>query len=274
MIAAFARASRVLDDGETYLADARRAADFIRTRLWNPSTETLLRRYRKGEAGVEGYAEDYAYLIFGLLELFQADGDPRWLEWAWTLQQRQDALFWDPIEGGWFSTTGRDESVLLRLKEDYDGAEPAASSIGVLNLLTFAHLIPESKAQSPEPVEEKIDLTLGVFSARAAQAGRTVPMMLAALSTYHAGIPQIVLAGDRGAADTKALSDVVRRRYLPTTVVVPVEPGHRAALCRVLSWASSMEQRDGRATAYVCRNFACQLPATAPSELEGQLSKA
>ena len=95
-----------------------------------PPTETLLRRYRQGEAGVEAYAEDYAYLIFGLLELFQADGDPAWLEWALTLQRRQDELFWDPADGGWFSTTGQDPSVLLRLKEEYDGAEPAATSVG------------------------------------------------------------------------------------------------------------------------------------------------
>ena len=88
---------------------------------------------------MEGYAEDYAYLIFGLLELFQAGGDPAWLEWALTLQRRLDELFWDPIDGGWFSTTGKDPSVLLRLKEEYDGAEPAASSIAVLNLLTLSH---------------------------------------------------------------------------------------------------------------------------------------
>ena len=104
------------------------------------SRQTLLRRYRQGDASVDGYAEDYAYLIFGLLELFQAGGDPEWLEWALQLQERQDALFWDEVDGGWFSTTGKDPSVLLRLKEDYDGAEPAASSVSVLNLLTLAHL--------------------------------------------------------------------------------------------------------------------------------------
>ena len=87
--------------------------------------------------GSTGYAEDYACLIFGLLELFQADGDPSWLEWALALQARLDEMFWDPIGGGWYSTTGNDPSVLLRLKEEYDGAEPAASSVAVLNLLTM-----------------------------------------------------------------------------------------------------------------------------------------
>ncbi|HLG58115.1 MAG TPA: thioredoxin domain-containing protein [Vicinamibacterales bacterium] len=284
MIAAFARAGRVLDGAEAYLEGAKRAATFIRTHLWNPSTGTLLRRYRKGDAGVEGYAEDYAYLIFGLLELFQSDGDPQWLEWALALQERQDALFWDPIDGGWFSTTGKDESVLLRLKEDYDGAEPAASSVSVLNLLTLAHLVgetgstpnsnleptPNSQERQPTP-NSQIELTLGIFSARAAQSGRTVPMMLAALSTYHAGITQIVIAGDRERADTQALLEVVRRRYMPAAIVIPVVPEHREALARRMPWVAHMLEREGRATAYVCRNFACQAPTNIPGELSAQL---
>jgi uncharacterized protein len=270
MIAAFARAARVLDEGERFLADARRAATFLRFTLWNPSTGTLLRRYRKGEAGVEGYAEDYAYLVFGLVELFQSDGDPQWLEWVVALQRRQDALFWDPIEGGWFSTTGRDESVLLRLKEDYDGAEPAASSIGVLNLLTLAHLIPEEGAGGLQPAAQS-EMTIGNFSGRAAQSGRTVPMMLAALSTYHTGIPQIVIVGDRAAPDTQALLDTVRRRYVPSALLIVVEPKYREGLERLLPWVASMTERGGNATAYVCRNFACNAPTTSPEALRRQL---
>jgi uncharacterized protein YyaL (SSP411 family) len=192
MIAAFARAGRVLENGVTYLEAARRAATFIRAQLWKVDTATLLRRYRQGEAGVEGYAEDYAYLVFGLLELFQADGDPSWLEWAATLQQRLDELFWDPVEGGWFSTTGRDPSVLLRLKEDYDGAEPAASSVAVMNLLVMSHLGVGATPASPLPdsMAVQIERTFGMFAARASTQGRTVPMLLAALSTYHAGLSQ------------------------------------------------------------------------------------
>ena len=285
MIAAFARAARVLDEGGRFLDDARRAAEFVHAKLWDPASGRLLRRYRKGEAGVEGYAEDYAFLIFGLLELFQADGDAKWLEWAQALQARQNALFWDPVEGGWFSTTGKDESVLLRLKEDYDGAEPAASSIGVLNLLALAHLSPEPKAQSPkanaqspeanaqspEP-KDQIELTLGNFASRASQSGRIVPMMLAALSTYHAGMPQVVLIGDGAARDLQVLHDVVRRRYLPTTITVPVDSSNRERLDRVLPWMAAMTARDGRPTAYVCRDFSCQAPTTEARELDGQLS--
>jgi uncharacterized protein len=270
MIAAFARAARVLDEGARFLDDGRRAAKFVMEKLWDPATGGLLRRYRKGESGVEGYAEDYAFLIFGLLELFQADGDAQWLEWAQALQARQNALFWDPVEGGWFSTTGKDESVLLRLKEDYDGAEPAASSIGVLNLLALAHLSPEPAAESLEP-KDQIDLTLGNFASRAAQSGRIVPMMLAALSTYHAGMPQVVLVGDGAAGDMQALLDVVRRRYLPTAITVPVGSSNRERLDRVLPWMAAMTARDGRPTAYVCRDFSCQAPTTDREDLDRQL---
>jgi uncharacterized protein YyaL (SSP411 family) len=290
MIAAFARAARVLDEGASYLADADRAARFVRSRLWRASDETLLRRFRQGDAAVDGYAEDYAYLIFGLLELFQAGGDPSWLEWAFTLQRRLDERFWDPVDGGWYSTTGKDASVLLRLKEEYDGAEPAASSVGVLNLLTLSHLsgsTPNTSTphtQSPEDgglgvgdsgvrssFAERIERTLAMFGGSAAMRGRAVPMMLAALSTYHGRMPQIVVAGERDAADTRALVAVIRRHYLPTAVVVPLTAAHREALAQLLPWTASLRPRDGRATAYVCREFACQMPVTSPEELEAQL---
>jgi uncharacterized protein YyaL (SSP411 family) len=263
MIAAMARTARVLPDAGRYLAAAQRAATFLKDKMWNG--ETLLRRYRAGEAAIEGYAEDYAHLIFGLLELFQADGDPAWLEWALALQRRQDALFWDPVDHGWFSTTGVDSSVLLRLKEDHDGAEPAASSVSVLNLLALAHLTGDEEAsRKPEQV-------LGAFSSRLNDLGRAVPMMLAALSTYHAGMPQIVIAGPRDRADTQAVIDTVRAKYRPTAVTVLLDPARQANLARVLPWVASMTMRDDRATVYVCREFACQAPTTDPAVLATQL---
>ena len=155
MIAAFARTARVLGAASAELTPrrpgrsavpyhaARRAAGFVRERMWNADGRRLLRSYRNGNAAIDAYAEDYACLIFGLLELFQADPDPMWLEWAITLQHRQDELFWDEAGAGWFSTTGTDPSVLLRMKEDYDGAEPTASSVSVMNLLVLSHLVEE-----------------------------------------------------------------------------------------------------------------------------------
>ena len=266
MIAAFARAARTIDGAESYLEDAQKAARFVREHLWQSSSQTLLRRYREGSSGVDAYAEDYAYLIFGLLELFQANGDPDWLEWATTLQRRQDELFWDANDGGWFSTTGRDESVLLRLKEDYDGAEPAASSVSVMNLLVLSHL-------GVGDFSGQITRTLGVFASRLAQSGRAAPMMLAALSTYHAGTPQLVITGDPSADDTRALREVVIHRYLPTTIVVPLAPAARARISELLPWTTSMKEVDGRATAYLCRDFACEAPMTDAGELGRALDR-
>jgi uncharacterized protein YyaL (SSP411 family) len=267
MIAAFARAGRTalenaVDGAGTFTAEAERAARFIEDHLWNPVSRTLLRRYRNGDAGLAGYAEDYAYLAFGLIELFQATGEPRWLEWTLTLQARMDELFWDPIDGGWFSTTGGDPSVLLRLKETYDGAEPAASSVAALNLLALSHLTGDAA------MAERVERTLALFRAH---LGRAVPMMLSALSTYHAGMPQIVVAGDAEAPDTRALFDALRVSYRPAAVVVPAFEAHRDALERVLPWTSGMVARGGRATAYVCRDFACQAPVHTPEALLAQL---
>jgi uncharacterized protein len=263
MIAAFARTARVLPDGERYSDAAQRAAGFLQSRMWDG--KRLLRRYRSGEAAIDGYAEDYAYLIFGLIELFQVDGDPRWLEWAMALQQRQDELFWDPVEGAWFSTTGADPSVLLRLKEDYDGAEPAASSVGAINLLTLAHLTGDAAMTG------KIEQVVSAFGARLTGMGRAVPMMLAALSTYHAGMPQIVVSGPVDRDDTRALVDAVRSKYRPTALLVRADPARQADLARLLPWIASMSMRDGRATAYVCRDFACQAPVSDSAALANQL---
>jgi uncharacterized protein YyaL (SSP411 family) len=264
-IAALARAGRVLagrPSADIYRTAAVRAARFIQTTLWKDGR--LLRRYRDGDAAIDAYAEDYAYLTWGLLELFQADGDSAWLEWALALQRQLDEKFWDAADGGWFSTTGDDPTVLLRLKEDYDGAEPAASSVATLNALTIAHLTGDSA------VRERAERTLARYGPRIGAAARTIPMMLCALSGCHAGYSQIVIVGAPGAA--VPLMKEVARHYLPFGIVIPVTPGpSQAALGRFLPFTSAMSQREDRAAAYVCRDFACRQPVTAPEALASEL---
>ena len=267
MIAACARAARVLParpHARAWLDAARAAAGFIRERMWRPAGGTLLRRWRDGDASIEGYAEDYASLIWGLLELFQSDGDPAWLAWARELQAQQDARFWDENEGGWFSTTGRDPSVLLRLKEDYDGAEPSAGSVSVMNLLTLAHLTDDDDAR------KKAARTLGRYGERAGRAARVIPMMLAGLSAWHAGATQVVVLG--GGAEAAPLHDELARHYLPFAHVVPVRPGEtQDALAVMLPFIGPMRQIGGAATAFVCRDFACREPVSSPEALAAQL---
>jgi uncharacterized protein YyaL (SSP411 family) len=206
-------------------------------------------------------------LIFGLIELFQAGGDPHWLEWARALQTRQDEQFWDADSGGWFSTTGADPSVILRLKEDYDGAEPAPSSISALNLLMMAHLTGEAE------LFERIEKTLKMLGPQIGRVARAVPMMMSALATYHAKVSQIVIVGPRDRADTKELMRAVALTYQPFSVVVPVEPGEvQSKTARVLPFIEAMGTRNGQATAYVCRDFTCADPVTDAAGLHAQLS--
>ena len=269
MIAAFARAARVLAGrpfAAAHLATAQRAAGFIRDRMWHEAERRLLRRYRGGHAAIDAYAEDYAALIWGVLELFQSDGDPAWLAWARTLQARQDDLFWDETEAGWFSTTGSDPFVLLRLKEDYDGAEPSASAMSVMNLITMAHLFDDHEAR------RKAQRTLARYGPNAGRAARVIPLMLAGLSAWHAGLSQIVVVGPRDREDTAALLAEVSGRFLPFAVIIPVEPGARQAeLARLMPFVGPMQMQDGRATAFVCRDFACQAPVSSPEALASLL---
>ena len=272
MIAAFARAVRVAPSSESaklsLLETATRAAEFVRERLWDTDRCVLYRRFRDGHADIDGFAEDYAFVIWGLLELFQAGGDPVWLDWAKQLQQTQNRLFWDDSDGGWFSTTGDDPTVLLRLKEDYDGAEPSAGSVSVWNLLTLTHL---SGSEGAAGYRDLIDHALRRVPA-SAQLARVVPMMMAAASTRESGLPQLIVVGQRGVSPTVALLRVFAESFLPGAVSVVVEPGaHQAAVAERLPWVSTMRQVDGRPTAYLCQDFSCQAPVTDPEDLRAQL---
>lgn len=275
MIAAFARMARVtkaLRQGaqgssdeaheEVYLDAARAAATFIRTRLWGDETRTLLRRYRDGNASIEGYAEDYAYLIFGVLELFLADLDPAWLRWAMELQRRQDELFWDEQGGGWFSTTGQDPTVLLRMKDTYDGAEPTATAVGAANLLTFSLLV-------DEPIwGERFDRALRAFGAPLERMGRAVPMMAGVLSQYHARPAHVVVVG----SDPAAMAQALASRYLPQAITIVATPAQLQAMAAVLPLARDMVSLDGMTTAYVCRNLTCLPPMTDVADVVRELT--
>jgi uncharacterized protein YyaL (SSP411 family) len=270
MIGAFARAARVMRvaggqravSAASLLEAARRASAFIHGRMWDEETGTLSRRYRAGHVQIDGYAEDYAFLISGLLDLFQSDPEPRWLSWAIALQERQDELFWDAADGGWFSTTGRDPSVLLRMKEDYDGAEPTATSVSVNNLLALSHLVEHSEWP------DRIDRSLRLFSGRLEQMGRAVPMMAAALSVRLMGMRQVVIVGDRGADD---LEHALLIRYLPSTLTLRLTASQQEMLSELLPVVHSMRGVDGRAAAYVCRDFTCGPLMHAPDELLASL---
>jgi uncharacterized protein YyaL (SSP411 family) len=258
MIAAFARAARVLVDSPNrarWRGGAEGAAIFIKNKLWDESTRRLLRRYRDGEAAIPGFCEDYAYLIWGLLELFQATGDQPWLTWAAELQSRQIELFFDETDGGWFSTTGEDATVLLRIKEDYDGAEPSAASVATMNLMMLSHITGD------ESLRERAGRALERYGPQIGKVARVMPFMMSNLVKWHGTPTEITITGARDDARTIALEAAVAKKFLPFAVVL-------------YAAGSPASSTAGAPAAQVCSNRVCQMPTRDPAELSRQIEMA
>jgi uncharacterized protein YyaL (SSP411 family) len=254
MISAFARAAQVLED-PGYLEAATRAALFLRQHLYRENDRTLLRSYREGASSVEGFAEDYAFLIQGLLDLYEATFDPTWIEWAVHLQTQQDELFWDAKTDGYFTTSGKDASILLRPKEAYDGAEPSANSVAALNLLRLSSMLDRADWR------ERAKLTLKAFGRQLLQDPSGMPQMVVALAWLHAKPRQIVIAGNRDAPDTQAMLREAQRLFIPGKIVLLADGGAgQAFLASHVAFMRDVVPVDGKATAYICEDFVCQLP--------------
>jgi len=261
MISAFARGVQVLGD-PAYLEAAKRAAAFVRTQLYDESRKILVRNYREGRSEVEGFADDYAFVIQGLLDLYEASFEVSWLQFATDLQQTQDRFFFDEKRGGYFSGTGKDTSILLRMKEDNDSAEPAASSVSALNLLRLAQFRNETRWY------ERAEKTIDAFSPQIGQFASAMPQMLVALGLSLSTPWQIVIAGKTDAKETRALLKEVHQHFLPNKILLLAdgEDGQKY-LEEKLEALRGMKPIGGKAAAYVCENFSCKAPVTDPAAL-------
>jgi len=276
MISAFARASQVLsatgDDthapvAASYLAAGLRAAAFIRRELYDEASQSLYRSYRQGRATVGGFAEDYAYLIQGLLDLYEASFQIGWLQWAERLQEKMDTLFWDEAGGGYFNSAQGDSTIVLRLKDDYDGAEPAANSVAALNLLRLAVCAPDPEARTQQALR-----TLSTLRPQWTRAAQALPQALCALECALTPRRQVVIAGDPTKADFRALWHETQRRLGPRRSVFAADGAEgQTWLAQRATWIGEMKPIEGRATAYVCEQFICREPVTEPTALRAQL---
>jgi hypothetical protein len=258
MISALARAAQVLDEPR-YLAAAESAAGFVRANLYDSKTGTLKRRYREGEAAIGGFLEDYAFLIQGSLDLYETSFRIEWLAWAVQLQEKQEQAFWDADVGGYFATDGSDRSLLYRTRDDYDGAEPAANSVAALNLLRLWQMTDRTQWK------EKAEKTFAAFSQLLQESPQMVPQLVAAMDFSLSKPKQIVIAGEPTAKDTHALLRLVHARYLPNKILLLADGGAgQKQLTRWLPFLESVRKKDGRATAYICENYVCKLPAADP----------
>lgn len=261
MISAFAKGGVLLEEPR-YSSAARRAADFLLSRMYDRRTGILLRRYRDGEAAIEGFLDDYALFAQSLLDLYEAEFDPLDLEAALRLTEKAIALFEDRNEGGFFSTAESGSDLILRVKEDYDGAEPSGNSVMALNLLRLAEIT------GREDLRSAADRTFRALAPRVSEAPVGAPQLLAAYEFAIAPRRQIVIAGPKKGADTHALLRKVRSQFLPNSILLLVDS--EATRARLAAWQPAVEgmaQLDGAAAAYVCENFACRLPVSDPEEL-------
>jgi len=260
MISAFALGGAVLGEPR-YAEAARNAAEFLIAHMYNPQTGTLLRRYRQGDAAIPGFLDDYALFAQALLELYEAQFDPRHLELAIQLTEKQIELFEDPNIGGFFSSGAEDLSLVMRVKEDYDGAEPSGNSIAIMNLLRLGQIT------NRPPFRESADRALAAFAPRLSLAPVALPQMLVALEFFLGEPRQVIVVGERESADTKALLRTFYSHFVPNRIVLLVDSeATRKALAAGIPVISSMAKVDGQATAYVCRNYTCQLPVSGPAK--------
>ncbi|MBL8173745.1 MAG: thioredoxin domain-containing protein [Bryobacterales bacterium] len=251
MISAFAKGAQVLGD-TVYLDAAARAADFVLGTMLRDGV--LLRRYRQGEAAIAGFLDDYAFFVQGLLDLYEASFDMRLLECAVQLTRKAMTLFEDPANGGFYSTAEGDRSLVLRIKDDYDGAEPASNSVMAGNLLRLSALTGDRAMRA------SAEKALTFFAGRLATSAITIPMMATAYLLSLAKPKQIVIAGERDAADTAAMLREVRKRFLPGCSVVLLDAASRGKWEEWMPFTKGMKPLGGQATAYVCEDYACQLP--------------
>ncbi len=261
MLRSFAEAARALDR-EDYLRVAVRNAGFLLTHLRRNGR--LLRTHKDGESKLNGYLEDYAYLIDGLLALYEATFDLRWFEEALALAGTMIAQFWDAEAGGFFFTSSDHETLITRTKDFYDNATPAGNSVAVHVLTRLSLLTGEERYRR---MAEEISQLMKPAMMRAPSA---FGHLLSALDLFLTSAYEIAIVGEPEAQDTRALIDTVFKRYLPNKVVAFAAPNDLKA-AQAIKLLEGRGRIDGRATAYVCRNFYCEAPVTDEVKLAERL---
>ncbi len=265
MISALSRAAQAFDDPR-YLAAAQNSARFIRANLWRDGA--LIRSFRQGPSNIAAFADDYAALIAGLLDLHETDFDTAWLQWATELQAKMDERFLDKKHGGYFQTALEAADILFRTKEDYDGAEPAPGSLAAANLLRLAQFT-DSKE-----LRERAEKTISSAADQLDRLPSAMTQMLCAVDASLAKPRQIVIAGKPGADDTLALLREVHAVFSPNQIVLLADgAANQQWLGGRLGFLRDVAPVEGKAAAYLCENFTCQEPVTDPAKLRELLAR-
>ena len=255
MIAALSKGAQAFDRLE-YADAAGKAADFILQTMRDPDGR-LLHQFRDAEAALPAHADDYSFLIWGLLELYEAGFDVRYLESAVKLNDDFISHFWDSEGGGFYFTADDSEELLIRNKEIYDGATPSGNSVAALNLLRLARM-----TASPD-LDRKAEIIARTFSGDIRQFPSAYTQMLVALEFALGPSYEVVIAGRAEADDTQAMLRELRSVFIPAKVVLlrPID-GDSPAITRLAGYTAEQVSLEGKATAYVCADYQCELPTT------------
>ena len=262
MLGALARAGVVLKE-DKYLVAAERNFAFVKSKLWDSSTQTLYSRWRDGQRDSVQLLEPYAFLLSGVIELYQCTLNPQHLEFAVALADGMLKRFYDAADGGFWQSPPGATDLILRVKDDYDGAEPSGNSVAIMTLLKLAALTDR------KDYREAAEKSLRLFSERLQRIPQAVPYMLMALDFSTEEPKRAVIAftapksDEGGADDPKSTRDLIRAAhsvFQPRKVVLGttgiVEP-----------FAKTLKPKDGRPTVYVCTGTACQPPTDDPKQL-------
>ena len=264
MISSLALGGRVLDE-EKYTSAARHAAKFVLTQL--QKNGRLMRYYANGRAVELGFLNDYAFMITGLCDLYEADFDARWLAEAKRLAEQMIELFGDRKGGGFFLAANDAQRLIPRSKPAYDGSVPSGNSVAALALLRLGQATMEPK------FIDHASKTLQCFSGQLRQSPTSLTYMLMALDFHLGPRQEIVIAGDSNADDTKQMLKAVRSRFLPNAVVLLHQTGPDGkAIKKIIPFLAGQKPIDEKATAYVCENYVCKQPINDINEFDKVLS--
>jgi hypothetical protein len=261
MIAALAKTGNVLDN-QKYIAAAAKAADFTLKTLTDDRGR-LLKRYRQGKAGLSAHLNDYAFMVWGLLELYQATFEIKYLKNAIALNQKMISHFWDEQNGGLYMTADDGEKLIVRSKTIYDGAIPSGNSVAVFNLLRLGHMTGSTDHLT------KAERIIKSFSAEVAQHPAGHSQLMVALEFALNPNYEVVIVGQPQKKDTISMLAALRKPFLPEKVVLfrPVDKHAAKDITAIAPFTLPMAAEKGRATAYVCREFACKLPTTSIEQM-------
>jgi len=252
MISAFAKAAKILGD-EAYAATATKAADFVLTELIDEEGR-LLKRYRQGESGLTAHIEDYAFMIRGLLDLYETTFEVRYLEKAVELQAIADEFFLDEEKGGYFTVAEDAEQLIVRAKKLYGGAIPSGNAVSISNLSRLYRM-----TGNPGYAKRNDEL-IRAFSGEIGQQPMVYPVALCGLDFTFGPANEIVISGEKDSKDTRAMIDALRKEFRPNQVILLRTPENADALAKLAPYTETQLSINGKATAYVCRNFACKVP--------------